>query len=289
MSKGRVHQVVQNARDFAFYSDESSFFEGFEDKSNALVDSVKTSGSQAITARHKALGEFASDAAMKAALDDRFEVQTPLILAFTGHGLENYWGDSQMFKATDAKDLRNDVLPIVFGLNCLSGSFADNDVDNKSMGEALVGNPDGGAVAYWGSTTYSLPEAQVNLNKAFFQELSQKMSDEYSEVRMGDLILLAKSSQGSKTSASDVLKSWTLLGDPALKIPRSSFAVAEKTIVVDAPATAPSDDGGGGGGCGLVAPPPGSGVPIPPWSLFILLMPFAMLVYLRGRLKNKNF
>ncbi|MCB0392400.1 MAG: hypothetical protein KDD58_14005, partial [Bdellovibrionales bacterium] len=279
------------SREFSFYADESNFFEGFAEKSEALADSlIKQNGSKPLIAKTKSLNNYPNQTKMKEDIDKKFDLQTPLILTFIGHGLEGYWGDSQIYKTEDAKSLRNNQLPIVFGLNCLSANFADNNFNNKSIGEELVLNPFGGAIAYWGSTTYTLPEAQVNLNKSFFNELSQKINKNYSTVRIGDLIQLAKASQADKSSSSDVLKSWTLLGDPALKIPSEAFTKISEVSNNNPsnnstpPNVVKNDDKGGG--CGLVIPPSNKSGGMPPWALAILLLPILMIQYLRMRISN---
>ena len=72
------------------------------------------------------------------------------LVAFTGHGLPDSLAlsFSQTYSIGDANNQINKVLPVFVALSCDAGRFAGID----GIGEALVVNPDGGAIAYIGST-----------------------------------------------------------------------------------------------------------------------------------------
>ena len=95
---------------------------------------------------------------------------------------------------------------------------------DQSLGERLIFNPNGGAVAFFGSTTLTVPVAQVALARAFFDRLGQETSLPPHDVRLGDLALQAKTILGAGPSTADTLKSYTLLGDPSMRLPASAFA-----------------------------------------------------------------
>ncbi|MCR8501414.1 MAG: C25 family cysteine peptidase [Crenarchaeota archaeon] len=72
------------------------------------------------------------------------------LIAFTGHGLPDSLAltFSQMYTTGDAYAQINKIYPIFIALSCDAGWFKDID----SLGEALVLNPNGGAIAFLGST-----------------------------------------------------------------------------------------------------------------------------------------
>ncbi len=72
------------------------------------------------------------------------------IVAFTGHGMPDslVLSFSQTYSIGDALRQRNRILPVFVALSCDAGRFAGLD----GVGEALVINPNGGAIAFIGST-----------------------------------------------------------------------------------------------------------------------------------------
>ena len=146
------------------------------------------------------------------------------MITFLGHGAEDLWGSNDMFNATDAKSLTNNELPIVLALNCLNNYYYDPDLSYRSMGEEMIFNPNGGSVAFWGSTSLTSPTAQLNMANNFYSELSQKTTGAFSTHRLGDLILNAKISLGDQEYAKDAVRSYTLFGDPTLVIPKESYS-----------------------------------------------------------------
>lgn len=104
---------------------------------------------------------------------------------YAGHGNtncwhlgENWWIFPIEYTSNDAWALRNEYrLPIIFTMACLTSQFADYDC----IGEYFVGNPSGGAVAYFGATRVAwgylgqyiadglAGEMAWRFNKAFFE------------------------------------------------------------------------------------------------------------------------
>jgi len=195
-------------------------------------------------------------------------------VTYYGHGAENLWGQTGVFDETDAKGLNNTSLPIVVALNCLNNYYYDINSSSLSLGESFIFNPKGGSVAFWGSTSQTSPIAQMNLAKSFFNKLANDTNSVPVDLRLGDIILNAKQSLGDNMYSEDTVKSWTLFGDPALKIPEAAFAKKPQTNP-----TFSNDDNSGGGGCGLIK---GSKPPGGPWSgLFMLLLMALPLLILR--------
>ncbi|NQZ18134.1 MAG: hypothetical protein HRT44_02585 [Bdellovibrionales bacterium] len=156
-----------------------------------------------------------------------------------------------------------------------------------SIGENFIFNENGGAVAFWGSTSQTSPIAQLNLAQSFFNKLADETTKTQAGLRLGDVIMHAKQSQGDHSYSVDTIKSWTLFGDPALKIPETAFAEEEQgnpTVEVTPPAAAAPS--GGGGGCSAFA---AQGAPTtPPWMVILMeliffAIPLSLVFVLRRR------
>lgn len=190
--------------------------------------------------------ELGGNVATREAIVQRFEQNTPYMMTYMGHGAPNLWGSLSFMKNTDMDNLSNLELPIVMALNCDNALFyeAERVETSRTIGEALILNPNGGAIAFIGSSTQTTPAAQIYFAKAFHSRLNHKLSRQYSSATIGEILLEAKVSLGNDPYSRDILKSTMLFGDPALKIPRELYA---KTSNVAAPQTA-------GGGCTMRKP-----------------------------------
>src|SRR6185436_14691474 len=90
-----------------------------------------------------------------------------LLLTYIGHGSNELWCAGG-FTGTDASQLTNTKLPVLAGMTCLNAYF--HDLYQVSMGEALLTNPNGGAVAVWTSSSLTFPEPQMDMAHEFFRQ-----------------------------------------------------------------------------------------------------------------------
>lgn len=162
-----------------------------------------------------------SKAITKAKIKEEFQ-EAPFIISLLGHGAFDRFGDD-IFNAQDASGLTNTHLPIVANWNCESAYFYDADKTYKSLGEELIFNPDGGAIVYLGSTTQTTPTAQTRLAQNFFSQVSQNIKAPWDGVRLGDILYQAKLSVGPGAYEKDIINSFSIIGDPSLKLPDSLF------------------------------------------------------------------
>lgn len=114
---------------------------------------------------------------------------------------------------------------------------------------------DGGAIAFWGSTSMTPPSVQSVYQKAFYERLLTT-----SNGSMGEAVKLSKLQAHQQSPFAEVMMSWTIIGDPMVK------------PVVAAPPSTPtaSSSRGGSSGCSLHA---GFGEEShqTPWDLFFAL------------------
>jgi hypothetical protein len=91
-------------------------------------------------------------------------------------------------------------------MTCLNGF--SHDVYNESLSESLL-KAQNGAVAVWASSGFTTPEPQFALDQEFHRLLFGA-----GELRLGEAASLAK----KVVSNADVRRTWTLYGDPAMRV-----------------------------------------------------------------------
>jgi hypothetical protein len=89
-------------------------------------------------------------------------------------------------------------------MTCLNGYFQDPKLD--SISEAML-NAKGGAVAAWASSGETYPDTQAEMNRHLYRALFSSGVPG----RIGTATVSAMAPILDK----DVLRTWTLLGDPA--------------------------------------------------------------------------
>lgn len=131
------------------------------------------------------------------------------IVNYSGHGNQSAWVSPGFFGNAHANQLTNagGNLSIFTMLTCLNGYYL-NPTD--SLAEALLKNPNGGAVTAWASSGLTTPDVQEVMATRFYNQVAAG-----NITRIGDLIKDAKT---TINFGRDVRLSWVLLGDPATKV-----------------------------------------------------------------------
>jgi hypothetical protein len=133
--------------------------------------------------------------------------QGPRVANYFGHGSNGIWSGAGLLSSNDTAALTNNHRLSVFTMmTCFNGYF--QDPYNDSLSEALLKSP-GGAVAVWASTTLTEPDGQTVIGAEFYRLLFGAQP-----ITLGDAARAAK----SVTSDADVRRTWTLFGDPALRL-----------------------------------------------------------------------
>ena len=136
-----------------------------------------------------------------------------LIVNYVGHGSIDLWSEDRLFSSEQISSLGNDGRqPMMILMSCLLGFFGHPERD--AMAEDLLLAEDGGAVAVFAPSSLTLSSDQGPLNRAL---LSALLKGETPTV--GQAILEAKRSAAAETQGQrDVIETFTLLGDPALRL-----------------------------------------------------------------------
>jgi hypothetical protein len=133
--------------------------------------------------------------------------QGPRVTNFVGHGSNGVWTGGSVLSSYDAPALTNtNRLSVFTMMTCFNGYF--QDAYNDSLSEALLKAP-AGAVAVWASTTLTEPAGQNAIDQEFYRMLFRAQP-----ATLGDAARTAK----AFTADADVRRTWTLFGDPAMRL-----------------------------------------------------------------------
>jgi hypothetical protein len=158
-------------------------------------------------------GETSDSIALRQAAEDIRSVfnQHVMLVNYVGHGAVAQWGFSKkFFGMLDVEWLNNvDKLPFVLALTCGNGypslpiiySFADQ----------FVMAPYKGAIAYFSSSSLSQPIGNEMLSNEVFSRIFQQ-----GDRRLGSITMQAKVAAYSKGAPENVMRIYTLFGDPAV-------------------------------------------------------------------------
>jgi hypothetical protein len=138
------------------------------------------------------------------------EPDTPM-LVFIGHGSLTQLTNSGILSSEDLDRLdHKSGYGVMAMFTCLTGYFAHPEVE--SLGEQLLEHSETGMAAVIAPSSLTLPTQQSSLVDAFAGSLANPTVQ-----RIGDLLLRAQTSDKlNAPSDLDLLRTWVLLGDPAM-------------------------------------------------------------------------
>ena len=133
------------------------------------------------------------------------------IVTYTGHSGLDRLGAAGLLTSADVPALTElPYSPIFVSLGCSTNRFDVPGFD--ALGETLVLQADGGAVATWGPAGPT-PHGQSSLLGHAF------LSHVYGDAeRLGDAVLRALTEHSERPGAEQLLRAFNLLGDPALRL-----------------------------------------------------------------------
>lgn len=135
-----------------------------------------------------------------------------LIVTYTGHGGERGWAHERILDISTIQNWTNiNRLPVFLTATCELARF--DDAEFSSAGEELVMNPNGGAIAMLTTTRIVYSGSNLKLGRGFFNYALEDRS--MPDLTLGEINMLTKNWVDSSDSNK---RSFTLLGDPALRI-----------------------------------------------------------------------
>lgn len=152
------------------------------------------------------------------------------LVSYIGHGNIDRWGTwrgGRLFDVTTIGQLTNaGRLPFVATANCLNGFFVHPYTD-ATIAEALLRKPDGGAVAVWSSSSLGTAADQSRLFAALLTELTADPAP-----ALGHAIMAATAAAARGGVSAELLSSYILFGDPALRLRLAPAARQHLPLVV---------------------------------------------------------
>ncbi len=139
-----------------------------------------------------------------------------LFLTYVGHAGIPFWANESIMttKLVTQTMLNKNKLPILLSLDCLDGFWHYPDpTNNSSLAETMVRIPNGGAVAAFSPTGLGLTNGHDTLANGFFTTFYKNDVWE-----LAPAALNAKLAIFTSGSHMDLLYTYTILGDPALRI-----------------------------------------------------------------------
>ena len=147
-----------------------------------------------------------------------------LIFNYTGHGGEDKLAHENILSIDNINSWKNQNKMAVFVTATCEFSRFDNH-KYVSAGERVLLNPNGGGIALFSTTRLVYSSPNYILNKNFYQFVFEKnYQDSY--YRLGDIMRLAKNTSGTENNK----RNFTLLGDPALKLPLPKYNIITDSI-----------------------------------------------------------
>ncbi len=181
--------------------DEAGDFDGDAEEVAALLDGYKLD---------KAYFTPGAEATIRATIKTAIENGVWMV-NFIGHGGLDRFAAEGLLTTADVATLGPQArLPIVSSMTCSVGRFELPGY--TSLGEALVADEDGGAVAVWAPSGLSINDGAHELNKAFVTALRERET-------LGEAMRDAMAGyEGSDIDFPHMLEIYNLLGDPALRV-----------------------------------------------------------------------
>ncbi|MBY0385682.1 hypothetical protein K2X05_11045, partial [bacterium] len=236
--------------------------EDFDKFSNELVSEIATWNSQMPVEKVSRLS--LGNTAFKNKINDSFSNAS--LVHYMGHGAENMWADNAVFNNNDIDLLNNQQVPVVAAMNCLNAAFYDPG--SEGFAEKLVMKKQGGAIAFWGSTSMTPPSVQSVYQKAFYERLMKN-----SGTKLGDAVKLSKLQANQQSPFTEVMMSWTIIGDPMIQP-----VIAEKSESSNPPPA--SSSGGGSSGCSAFAGFKNDSKSLTHWDLVFALLLESMVAWI---------
>ena len=147
-----------------------------------------------------------------------------LVMNYTGHGGETGWADEAILSVREIDAWTNyDHMPVFMTATCEFSRY--DDPVRLSAGEHVFLNPVGGGIALFTTTRLASPFPNIELNEHFYDTLLASYNGEYP--RFGDVIAYAKNM--AKAGDAEMIRNFTLLGDPALRLayPKNKVVTTE--------------------------------------------------------------
>ncbi len=154
------------------------------------------------------------------ALTRTFEVTGALLVNYIGHAAIDRWASEQIYINSNVATQNNlTQLPIILSMTCLDGFW--NHATTSSLMETALRAPNGGTIASWSPTGLGVASGHDSLERGFLKAVFQDGVQDLGAATLAGKLLLY-----STGANFDLLHTFTILGDPALRLPTYALAAS---------------------------------------------------------------
>ena len=156
-------------------------------------------------------------AAVKNAITTTLNITGALFVNFTGHGSVGQWSHEQVLRTNQAELLtldNGDRLPVFLEMTCLTGYWIYPGSSTTSLAVELLRLENAGAVGTFSPTGLGVAQGHDVLNNGFFDAVFKDGVQ-----TLGWAAVAAKLDLFQSGGHFDLIQTYTVFGDPALKIP----------------------------------------------------------------------
>ncbi len=144
------------------------------------------------------------------------------LMSYMGHGGIAIWASENVWNDWDVPNLApQGEQPFVLAMDCLNGYFIHPSVN--ALGEALVKAEGRGAIGVLAPSSLSVHWAAAVYNEVLLRELTSGR-----HARLGDAILAAQAAYLESGARPELLQSYQLLADPALRLRSGAAPVLQE-------------------------------------------------------------
>lgn len=192
-----------------FIADDADAAGDFAASSNGLISDAVPTG-YAVDRIY--LDEYASPGDARDAIIETLNSSGASFLNFLGHGAIDQWTHEGIFTNDDISSLLNGTrLPVVLSMDCLDGYWLHPK--QSSLVEELLRVEFNGMIASFSPTGLGVATGHDALQRGFYQAVFQN-----NERRLGPASLSAKLALYASGGSFDLLHTFTVFGDPALRM-----------------------------------------------------------------------
>lgn len=160
--------------------------------------------------------------------------QGALLVSYVGHSAKEYWAEENLLNFSALGQMNNATYPVMLPMTCLEGYYHEAEKGRMSLAEALVRKPNAGAIASWSSSGLGLASGHDYLERGFFIGVFHIGVRELGPATwLGKTYLYANA---PSNKYDDLLDTFTLLGDPALKLRTLDSVPEERNFGIFLPA-----------------------------------------------------
>jgi hypothetical protein len=153
-----------------------------------------------------------------------------LVMNYTGHGAAYCLSHERVLNLQDFSNFSSPRMPLWITAACDVMPF---DGQEENIGETAVNNPNGAAIAFYGTARTVISSYNRAMNKCFMRYLLGR-DENNKRYSMGDAVRLSKNAlvSGSSTDTDNTVNKlhFSLLGDPALVLTAPTYSVVVDSL-----------------------------------------------------------